>query len=140
MSRHALIADVLMGAAHADKQLDGREVEKIKALLCNMLHVTTLPAELEARIAKFKLAQFDVAATCTKLGFKTDEEKRYMLELIAAVHDSDEVWDFDEDQYLRRVAVALGLSEDKWGDLAVQNLSIEAIGEALFEDEPTRHQ
>ncbi len=129
-----------MGAAYADKQLDGREVDKIKGLLCNMLRVVALPPELDARIANFKLSHYDLAATCGKLGFKSDEERRYMLELIAAVHDSDDVWDFDEDQYLRRVAVALGLSEDKWRDLAVQNLSIEAIGEALFEDEPTRHQ
>jgi uncharacterized tellurite resistance protein B-like protein len=132
MTRHELIADLLMGAAMADKHLDGRELDKVRALLCEAMRVKKLPTALDRRIQSFKANKLDVFATCDKLNLASDDEKRKLLELIVAVHDSDDLWDFDEDAYLRKVAAALRLAEDKWKDLAVQILSIESIGDALL--------
>ncbi len=135
MTRHELIADLLMGAALADKHLDGRELDKVRSLLCEATGKKKLSAALEQRLASFKADALDVQARCDKLKLKTNDEKRKLLELIAAVHDSDDLWDLDEDAYLRQVATALRLPEEKWQDLAVQFISIEAIGEALLPEE-----
>ena len=130
--RHALIADLLMGAAHADQHLDGRELTKVKDLLCKATSNALLPKELEDRLDAFSPADLDVAATVAALDFEGEEDKRHLLELITAVHDSDEVWDLDEDAYLREVALALGLDPDDYADLTVAELEIGDIGAALL--------
>ena len=55
-----------------------------------------------------------------------------MLEIIPNVHDSDELWDLDEDAYLRAVAAELGMAEDSYADLTVQELDIGEIGAVLL--------
>lgn len=130
--RHALVADLLMGAAHADQHLDGRELQKVKDLLCKATSNVLLPKELEARLDAFSPEKLDVAATVAALRFEDEGDKRHLLELITAVHDSDDVWDLDEDAYLRQVASALGLEPDDYADLTVAELEIEDIGAALL--------
>lgn len=129
--RNEHIADLLMGAALADRQLDGREYEAVQSLMREAMKVKKLPAALEKRLKSFKPSKLDVVATVRKLALASDSEKRHLLELIVKVHESDELWDLDEDAYLRRVANALGLAEDKYADLTVQVISIESIGESL---------
>ncbi|HHH29532.1 MAG TPA: hypothetical protein ENK57_14455 [Polyangiaceae bacterium] len=129
--RHALVADLLMGAAHADQHLDGRELKKVEELLCKATKMPLLP-ELKDRLAGFDPAALDIAATVAGLHFESEGDKRHLLELIAAVHDSDEVWDLDEDAYLREVAGALGLDVDDYADLTVAELEIGDIGAALL--------
>jgi uncharacterized tellurite resistance protein B-like protein len=126
------IADLLMGAAHADRRMDGHELETVKGLLCRFMSVTELPDWLEWRIADFDVTHLDVEACVAKLGLTTEDEKRHLLELIASVHESDDTWDLDEDAYLRRVAEALALPEDAWSDLTVSELSIDRISRALI--------
>jgi hypothetical protein len=130
--RHALVADLLMGAAHADQHLDGRELAKVKELLCKATGSVTLPSELEERLDAFEPDRLDVEGTVERLAFESDDDKRHLLELISVVHDSDEVWDLDEDAYLRSVASALGLGHDDYADLTVAELEIEDIGAALL--------
>jgi len=135
-TKHELIADLLMGAALADQHLDGREYEAVKELLAQAMRQKTVPASLEGRLKRFEVAKFDAIDTVKKLGLKTDEEKRNLLELIAKVHDADDLWDFDEDAYLRKVAAALGVDEDVYVDLTVEVLSIETIGDAILGPPP----
>lgn len=130
--RHLLIADLLMGAAHADRHLDGRELKKVQDLLCKATSNALLPQELQDRLDAFSPDDLDVAATVAALHFESDADKRHLLELITAVHDSDEVWDLDEDAYLRQVASALGLEADDYADLTVAELEIGDIGAALL--------
>jgi len=130
--RHAYVADLLMGAAHADHHLDGRELAKVKELLCKATGKAILPSDLQARLDGFSPEGFDVAATVAKLDFDGEEGKRRLLELITAVHDSDDVWDLDEDAYLREVAEALGLKQEDYADLTVAELEIGDIGAALL--------
>ncbi len=130
--RVELIADLLMGAAYADKLLEQRELDKVKKLLLELTGKPALAPGLEARLQHFEPSKLDVRLTVEEIGLKSDLEKRRLLELITAVHDADEVWDFDEDLYLRGVAAALGVPDAAISDLAVEELHIEAIGEALL--------
>jgi tellurite resistance protein len=129
--RHETIADILMGAAHADQHLDGRELEKVRQLLVEATG-GALSTELSSRLDTFEPAGFDVATAVASLGLTDEGDKRHLLELVAAVHDSDDVWDLDEDAYLRDVAQALGLATADFADLTVAELEIEDIGAALL--------
>jgi len=130
--RSELIADLLMGAALADSHLDGRELDSVKKLLCEAMGRLILPPELEERLDSFDMEQLDVSATVAELSLGTAAQKRYLLELIAAVHDADEVRDLDEDAYLRQVAAALQVPEGEYADLALDVISIVEIGMSLM--------
>ena len=127
-----LIADLLMGAAHADSSMDGQELATVKQLLCRFMNVSELPEWLEWRIGDFDPAHFSMQECIGKLGLATHDEKRTLLELVTAVHESDDTWDLDEDAYLRRVAKALGLAEEDYADLTISELSIDRISRALI--------
>jgi uncharacterized membrane protein YebE (DUF533 family) len=130
--RNELIADLLMGAALADRHLEGSELDTVKRLLCEAMSVMKLPARLERRIKQFDPRKLDVFATVDALGLDSDHDKRKLLELVAAVHESDQMWDFDEDAYLRKLANALRLPPEAYADLTVEVLSVEAIGKVLM--------
>lgn len=130
--RVELIADLLMGAAYADRHLEQRELEKVKKLLAELTGKSALSAQLEDRLSRFEPNKLDVRLTVDELDLKSDLEKRKLLELITAVHDADEIWDFDEDLYLRGVAAALGVPDADISDLTVGELQIDVIGEALL--------
>lgn len=130
--RHGLVADLLMGAAHADQHLDGRELAKVEELLREATGKRALPAELDERLSSFDPEALDVKETVNALELDGADDKRHLLELICAVHDSDEVWDLDEDAYLRSVADAVGLGPSDYADLTVAELEIGDIGAALL--------
>ena len=129
--RHDLIADLLMGAALADKHLAGVELETVKELLARAMSTPSIPDWLEWRLQDFKPAHLDVADATSKLALKTKKEKRQLLELIVAVHESDDTWDLAEDAYLREVGEALGLPEKAYADLTIADLELEIIGKGL---------
>jgi len=130
--RHRLIGDLLMGAAMADQHLDGRELATVKRLLAEAMKKSSIPSFLERQLDNFDPERFDMAQVVKDLRLKDDAEKRNVLELIAKVHDSDELWDLDEDAYLRAVASELGMAEDSYADLTVQELDIGEIGAVLL--------
>ena len=137
--RNELMADLLMGAAFADKRLDGREYEAVKRLLAQAMGVDTIPDEMESRLKEFDPKEFSVEDTVGELDITDEAEKRQVVELIAAVHEADEELDFDEDEYLREVAEALGLPPDAYSDLSFEILSVEnvkAAGEAVLSPPP----
>lgn len=135
-TKHDHIADLLMGAALADQHLDGREYEAVKQLLAKAMRRKSVPAALEQRLKNFKASKFDAIDTVKKLRLTSAKEKRNLLELIAKVHDSDDLWDFDEDAYLRKIAAALGVDESVYKDLTVEVLSIETIGDEILGPPP----
>ena len=129
-SRHELIADLLMGAALADRELDGRELDAVKQLLCKAMKRDALPLLLRKHIERFDAKRLDIGKTVAKLGPMTTAQKRNLLELIVAVHESDDLWDFDEDAYLRQVAQALELDESAYADLTMA-VSLESTADEL---------
>lgn len=126
-----ILADLLMGAAHADQQLDGREKETIRARLATFLELDELPPQLDARLEAYDPATVDPRAVAAELGPETPDRKRKILELVAAVHDADDQLDLDEDAYLRDLAQAMGLDASQYSDLQLEILSIEELRDEL---------
>jgi uncharacterized tellurite resistance protein B-like protein len=122
------LCDLLLGAAHADKQFKDREREEVRGMLAD-LSGGKLSTELEARIDTFDPADFDLAATAA--AFRTDsaDDRRRLLFLVAAINEADEEIDLAEDEYLRALAKALDLGAD-----ALQGLTVDVEIEDLRED------
>ena len=138
-NKNECIADLLMGAAFADRRLDGREFAAVKELLAKAMNASVIPPAMEDHLKGFDPRTFDPTATVAELGITADDEKRKLVELIAAVNDADEELDLDEDAYLKTVAKALGLPEEAYKDLGLEILSVESVkaaGDALLSPPP----
>lgn len=131
--RIELVADILMGAAYTDNHLHGDEKETIKDLLAGMLTEASLPVNLTARIEAFSPKSFDLQATAKAFAADTNEQKRALLQLVVAVNDADQEYDLDEDQYLRKVAFAIGLSSEHFADLVLDIVEESDLGQGLEE-------
>ena len=131
-TREESITDLLMGAAHADGHLDGREMQRVRELLRVATNTAVLDAGLKARMRAFKPGALEIGAVVGQLGLTSAEEKRQLLELIAAVHEADDTWDFSEDEYLRAVARAMDVPASAYADLTMEDLHIEVIGASLL--------
>lgn len=125
------ITDLLLGAAYADKRLQGDELQSISAMLCKLLGTDALPQAQTDRIGAFNPAKFDVKAAAGRLRFESAENKRKVLELVASVSESDDEIDMAEDAYLRKVAAGLGLSDADIKDLTIEVLEDDELGGLL---------
>lgn len=114
------ITDLLLGAAYADKRLEGDEIDAITTKLCRILGTRTLPEAQSARLKSFNPAKFDAVDVAATLKSETFEHKRKVLELIASINESDDEIDMEEDAYLRKVAAGMGLSESEISDLTIE--------------------
>ncbi len=124
------ICDLLLGAAYSDDHLHEREKQAISELLCKLLKADDLPAEFASRIDAFDASAFDVKACAAAFAGDDDDKKKDLLELVNAVHEADDEFDFAEDDYIRDVATALGLSEDALDSFTLE-VEIEELGEGL---------
>ncbi len=122
--RLPLVADLLMDAAHADRHLAGEEKATVRKLLREIMGTGNgpLPIDLDFRIDEFSPSAFDLTRTAAVFANDSPAQKRRLLELCAAVHAADGELDLAEDEHLRRVAAALGLSADQFQDLVVDIL------------------
>jgi uncharacterized tellurite resistance protein B-like protein len=122
------LCDLLLGAAHADKQLAEGERQEVREALADLAGAALTP-ELEDRIARFDPARFDLAATAAAFRGDPEDDRRRLLVLVAAVHDADDELDLAEDDYLRAVAGALDLPAS-----ALEGLALDVQIEELRED------
>ena len=113
------VADLLMSAAHADGHLVGEEKVAVSKLLRHILGATALPMDLNFRLEEFSPAAFDLKATAEVFAGDTPENKRSLLQLVAAVHAADAEHDFAEDEHLRAVAAAIGLPASAYADMVI---------------------
>jgi uncharacterized tellurite resistance protein B-like protein len=133
MNDHILtITDLLLGAAYADKRLEGRETDQIRTLLTRLSGRLTLAADVEARFKGFSPAKFDIDKAGNELaGLGADRRK--VLEMVAAVTESDDELDLAEDLYLRRAALAMGLDEKEFRDLVIDISEVDELEGILGE-------
>ena len=114
------LADILMGCAYADDVLDGREVETVESLMSSWIKdAGGLPDSIRNRIAAFDPDAFDLQRSARALGDLTLQQRRAVFEALAQLEEADEEIDLREDEYLRRVAEALGSTPDELSDLTV---------------------
>jgi len=120
------ITRLLLGAAYADKRLEGAEVRRIEAIVRQVLGGEP-PAAVSAQVRAFSPAAFNVhSAAATLIGLDAGD-KRKLLELIASVNDADEELDLAEDAYLRHVAIGMGVPEAEIADLTLDVLDDEEL-------------
>lgn len=117
------ITQLLLGAAYADKRLEGIEVTRIRAILQQILGGAALDPRIEEALVSFSPAAFNVHASATSLAGLDSRDKRTLLELIASVNDADDELDLAEDHYLRNVALGFGVPESEFADLALDVLA-----------------
>ncbi len=120
------IANLLMGAAYADDNLDGRELETVRKLLADAMGEDDLPDDVEAKLHLFDPDTFDIQEEVDAIELGGDDMKLKLLELIVAVHDSDDVLEIGEDEYVIAVAEALGLPKEKYAKLTLDIELVEA--------------
>lgn len=121
------LTDVLMAGAHADEQLDGREVETVEKLLVGLIKdADALPEGLAKRIKEFDVESFNLKRTIYALGDLTTDQRRAVLEMLADLAEADEEIDMAEDEFLREVAEAMGSDPSELEGLTVE---IELISE-----------
>jgi uncharacterized tellurite resistance protein B-like protein len=118
------LADILMGAAHADGSAEGAETDEVRSTLKKLLDGAELSEELNNRLELFNPKEFDLQVACDELGAETAEDRRFLLKLVASITESDETHDLDESAYIRRVGGCLGASPEEYSDLTVEILSV----------------
>ena len=123
------LCDLLLGAAHADRQFKDREREVVRELLGKLLGGPLTDA-LEARISSFVPARFELTILADEFRGEPEAERRHVLELVAAVHDADGELDMAENDYLRALAEALELPKSALDGLAVE-VEVVDLREAL---------
>jgi uncharacterized tellurite resistance protein B-like protein len=115
------LTDILMAGAHADEQLDGREVDAVEKLLVSLIKdADSLPESLRTRIDAFDPEQFDAKRTAYAMGDLTAEQRRAVLEMLSDLSEADEEIDLKEDEFLRKVAEALGSTPEELEGLTVE--------------------
>jgi len=128
------ITDLLLGAAYADKRLESAERDAITGMLAKILGVPDLPDAQRDRIRAFNPAKLNVGACGESLASLSTEEKHKILELVATVSESDDELDLAEDDYLRKVALALGVPESDIADLTIELIEEDELDQ-FFEDD-----
>lgn len=114
------ICDLLLGAAYADDEFHDREMEAILELLAKLMKVDEVPSEVAARLNTFEPESFDLDACVAHFKDESEERKLKLLELVGAVHDADDEYAFAEDDYIRRVGLALDLESSHIESMALE--------------------
>ena len=118
------LCELLLGAAYADGELHSQEKTEIRALLIELSgeqHV-----EVEACIASFEPAKFDMKSIIGIFRDDSEEDRRKLLLLASTVIEADEEIDLAENDYMRELAEALGLPASALEGLTV-DIEIEEI-------------
>ncbi|CAN5921403.1 hypothetical protein BH11MYX3_BH11MYX3_17960 [soil metagenome] len=123
------LCDLLLGAAYADAQFKDGEREEVKAMLADLTGGKLTP-ELERQITEFDPKKFDLLRSAGAFASDSDDDRRKILFLVAAVNDADEEVDFSEDEYLRDLAGALFLPADALNGLTV-DVEVEELRETF---------
>ena len=112
------LSELLLGAAYADKELKDQEKDEVRSLLEGL--AGDLPTEVEQKIATFDPAKFSLEASAAPFKADSEEDRKKLLYLVAAVNEADDEIDFAEDDYLRDLAAALGLPKTALDGLTVE--------------------
>jgi uncharacterized tellurite resistance protein B-like protein len=119
--RILVLTDLFLGAVWADDEFTEGEQRAVRALLAELLVVKPdeLPENVEERISSFDPLKFDLDATVQVFASDPPMAKRRLLELVGKMVDADGVMDMQEDEYLRRLADALGMAPAEYTDLVL---------------------
>lgn len=112
------LCELLLGAAYADKELRDQEKDEVKKLLEGL--AGELSQEVTDKIASFSPDAYDLAATAAQFKGDSEDDRKKLLYLVAAVNEADEELDLSEDDYLRALAEALELPKSSLEGLTLE--------------------
>ena len=122
------LCELLLGAAYADEELVSQEKTEIRALLVELAGEQRV--EVEACIASFEPAKFDLGSIIGIFRDDSEEERRKLLRLVSTVIEADDEIDLRENDYLRELATALGLPASDLDGLVV-DIEMEEIKDSF---------
>jgi uncharacterized tellurite resistance protein B-like protein len=123
------VCDLLLGAAYADEEFKDREREEVRGMLSDLTGAE-LSKELEDRIANFDPKKLDVAKVADEFKSDSEDDRKRLLHLVAAINDADEEVDLAEDDYLRALAKALDLPDSALSGMTV-DVEVEELQQEL---------
>lgn len=106
------VCDLLMGAAYADNTLHDKEKQVVSDYLATLLPDGELSEDIKERIDGFKPDDFKLESVLSHFSDDSEDDRKKLLEIVAAVHSADDEHDFDEDEFINNVASGLSLSDD----------------------------
>lgn len=109
----ATLAELMLGAAHADGKATWPERSALASVLSGFLGHKDLPAEVTARIQAFDPKTFDLAAALKRLTVRTADDRAQLLGVLARVTDADARLLHGEVLYLKQVASLIGATADE---------------------------
>lgn len=101
------LAELLLGAAHADDHFDGLEAGEISDILHEVVD-GDLPSEVSMHLSKFDMDGFSVEASCKAMNLTNHEDRQALISLVTRVTEADSLHDLAETDYIRRVVDAIG--------------------------------
>lgn len=104
---------------YADHRFAAEEKRAVTRMLCDLICKPALPPELDQHIASFDPEAFDLAATARDFASDPPMNRRRLLELVAQLCVSDGELDLEEDEYLHRLARALGMEPSEYEDIVL---------------------
>lgn len=119
------VAELLLGAAHADDDFDGHEAEAIGDILRSLVPGGELPVEVTRHLASFDLDEFDAEATCSHFAQLDEAARQGILSLVVKVTEADGVHDLSESDYIHRIAEAFGVDQTHYSQFTVDIIEIE---------------
>lgn len=122
------LCELLLGAAHADRDFQPSEQTEIRALLIELAGEARV--EVEACIASFDPAAFKPSSVIGLFTDDSEEERRRLLLLLSTVIEADGEIDLRENDYLREVASLLALPASALDGLVV-DVEIEEVKDAF---------
>ena len=110
---------LFLGALYADRRCVEAEKKAVRRLVCELIVRAELPSELEQLIEGFDPERFDLEAVARDFASDPPMNRRRLLELVAQLCMADGELDLDEDDYLHRLARALGMAPREYEDLVL---------------------
>jgi uncharacterized tellurite resistance protein B-like protein len=117
--RIGTITQLFLGALYADRRCQESEKKAVRRLVADLIVRPELPAEVEALIDGFDPDKFDLEAVARDFASDPPMNRRRLLELIAQLCMADGELDLDEDEYLHKLARALGMPPSEYDDLVL---------------------
>lgn len=122
------LCELLLGAAYADTDLHKLEAIEVRSLLTELAGERHI--EVEACIGAFEPDKFDMKVTAALFCEDSEEDRSKLLLLVSTVIEADDVIDLAENEYLCKLAAALGLPPSALSGLTV-DVQIEEIKSAF---------
>lgn len=117
--RIGTITQLFLGALYADRRCQESEKKAVRRLIADLIVRPELPPEVEALIDGFDPDKFDLEAMARDFVSDPPMNRRRLLELVAQLCTADGEIDLDEDEYLHKLARALGMPPSEYEDLVL---------------------